>query len=134
MGVNCPSCGSENVQRVTVAYEAGTTETHTAGRLRHSEGVAYHSTSGTSQTALAQRVSPPSKRSNTAAFLIALLGFFVAIVLPGLFRLVGLVAFIVCIFIAVKAAIWNTKTWPQLYREWQQKWVCHKCGDVFTVG
>jgi hypothetical protein len=71
--VKCTSCGSDNVQRVQMAYEMGTQNISatSTGTIRGTSRTISSTSSGTQQTQLARRLAPPGKRSlNYAAGLV----------------------------------------------------------------
>lgn len=30
-----------------------------------------------------------------------------------------------------KTSKYNAEVWPQLYQNWIESWICHKCGSVY---
>lgn len=77
MSLNCPACGSEQVQKASVIFEAGTSQNvgHTMGTgvgvgLNGKMGIGFGSgtTKTTSKTVLAQRLSPPRPPGSLGCF------------------------------------------------------------------
>lgn len=71
MELACPSCKSDNTQRLAVIYEGGLSDINTKskgtaigfGRGGIGVGVGGSKTTGTSQTAASQRAAPPQKKT-----------------------------------------------------------------------
>lgn len=136
--MNCPSCQSENTQRLQVAYEYGTqnisTESRTVGILGQTQGGAggvgsVTKTTGQAQSILAQKAAPPAKRSYKWPIIIFLIGMWF-ITQPHI-MVYGLP------FLGIGAYWWylsftyNSQVWPGLYQKWTTGWVCHKCGSIY---
>jgi hypothetical protein len=86
--MQCPACHSDQSQRLQVIFERGTQNIQlfsSTGGLAPGGGVAegFTSTTGTSQSLLAQRCAPPRKKSKILWIILGLWG-------PGLVY-VGLV-------------------------------------------
>jgi hypothetical protein len=80
--MKCTDCGSDNCQRLEVVYQGGTSniETHSSGsaiglaRGGLGVGIGRSKTSGTSQTQLAARASPPKKKRYALWVIILIVG------------------------------------------------------------
>jgi hypothetical protein len=136
--MQCEKCGSENTQRLQVAFEGGTQDisatSHTAGvgSLSGALGLSgsITKTSGTSQSVLAQKVAPPQKRPLKGAVITAIIGllFLGGGIWASLFGL-GLIA--AGGYFAFTAIQFNSKEWPSQYQYWSESWLCHKCGHIY---
>lgn len=149
----CPNCASEHTQKISIAHSSGTSiiGATTVGVSVGTGDVGVASTQGLSQTALAQSLAPPSKRSTAAPYGNALTGgcflwlvgyFLIAAIFglkdQGLETLAGIllpVAFGVAILVAIvqyrEARQYNEETYPAEYKEWDAKFVCLRCAHVF---
>ena len=147
----CPTCGSEQVQRVSVVYESGTTSTRGRGL-----GVAIAgddlipvgtSTRSTSQTQLAARLVPPKKQG--AGYILSAVAITLGGVVFGLIPAAagGVIGIAIGSCLALggfagglvyaateskKVSAYNSQVWEKQYQQWQRRWLCHKCGHVFT--
>jgi hypothetical protein len=135
--MQCDKCGSENTQRLEVAFESGTndinTKSHTAGvaSITGALGIggSVTKTSGISQSVLAQKVSPPLKKSYkwpSISVIVGLLCFSSTSIFP-----IGILLVAVGGLLITKAAKFNNNVWPAQYQYWQESWVCHKCGNIY---
>ncbi|WP_375560726.1 hypothetical protein ACE193_24030 [Bernardetia sp. OM2101] len=126
---------------MSLIYENGTnnisTNSSTIG-FAGGIGIASTSTSGISQSILAQKVSPPKKNSYLLAALVIGLGaIFLCNIIYGLtiknaiFGLIGifLLGFGIKIFrVNYK---YNSNIFPKKYLEWTKTWHCNKCGNTY---
>jgi hypothetical protein len=136
--MRCTKCGSENTQRLQVAFEGGTQEinarSHTAsvGSIRGALGLsgAVTKTKGTSQSILAQKASPPQKRSFMGPAIAIIIGLFCLDGSGGTF-VFGLLLLAAGGYFGYTAFQFNNNQWPGMFRHWQESWVCHKCGHIY---
>jgi hypothetical protein len=78
----CPTCKSDNIQRLSVIYEGGLSHIDTessgtvagVGRGGVGAGAVALTTTGTSQTAASKRAAPPEKKN----YVGPLMGIFIA--------------------------------------------------------
>lgn len=138
--LTCPNCGSSDVRRLPLIYEAGVSQitTRTTGvgvTLGGAVGVGGARSKGISQTELAHRVAPPAKRSQRGATWAMVLGLIIG--LPNLADNTG--AAVIMLLVAAggawaffRAAQWNRRVWPQLYDRWDRSYMCERCGHGFT--
>ena len=146
----CPHCGSDNVQRFSVAYENGAstinTQTKTAGvGIGGALGIggAKSHTTGVQLSQMAQKTAPPAKKGYKWAIIISIVVYFVvANLVDSMFSLgsstsgiLGLVGLVVSAYFLgyVKVYRYNAETWPVLREEWEKSWICMKCGNTFTL-
>ena len=142
----CNKCNSENTQKLNVIYENGTnnisTNSKTVGAGFGGRGFgigrASTNTSGTSQSTLAQKVSPPQKISYFLAVFVMLLG---AIFLCNVYEfsvkdsIFGLIAILLLGFGIKIFRVnyrYNSNTFPKKYMEWTKTWHCNKCGNIYS--
>lgn len=145
---SCPTCGSENTQRLSTAYMSGVSQfSATTGGFGWAGGPAGGSgwTTGTCQTTLSQISAPPRKRSYRAGLLLLFFGpvigalpFAVMEHLNGKAQIHDVLAAISVIMLELcavvflgRAAAYNRSTWPECYREWQITWICLRCTQIF---
>jgi hypothetical protein len=136
--MNCPSCQSEDTQRLQVAYEYGTegisTQSVTIDFLGNREGgiggAGYATkTTGQAQSILAKKASPPNKISYKWPLIS--LGFGLFILYSRLHPWMGLLLAGLGGYFICRGFRFNNQVWPDLYREWITGWVCHKCGNIY---
>lgn len=147
--MQCPTCQSDQVQRLEVIYDSGTRNIHATSHttgfgLGSSVGAGglRTSASGTEQTTLAAKLAPPAKKGSPAMMVIVTIGLsFVAfgVSLPRGEGFVGttfaLIVAAIVLYLGIKRATsvskFNNEQWPVLYRQWKKSWFCHKCGTVY---
>lgn len=151
---SCPTCGSENTQRLSTVYMAGVSRFSTvtsgfgwAGGPAGGRGW----TEGTSQTQLSLLAAPPKKLSYWPGFgLIAVSPLLSALAAEGIRRISGQVQLtfrfddlatgsffvlaIVAFLLLMKAFRYNRRTWPMLLLRWNMSFTCSRCGWVFIPG
>lgn len=136
--MNCEKCGSDNVQRLEVVFDGGTSQINTnsrtggvgLGRGGLSVGGANTKTTGTSQTTLGAKAAPPAKKPYKWAIISLIVGYLFC------HGGVGSIVFGVLLIAAggyfIYAAVtYNKNQWPALYKHWQECWLCHKCGSIY---
>jgi hypothetical protein len=136
--MQCTKCNSENTQRLEVVFEHGTqnisTTSHSAGAgIGGSFGIGgvRTSTSGTSQSTLAGKASPPAKKSLKAGVILVIIGLVllnansVGMKIFGLFGIAG------GGYLIYSAVTYNSNVWPGLYKYWRESWLCNKCGTIY---
>jgi hypothetical protein len=161
--MTCPNCSSDQIQRISAIYEAGTSvveTTTTGGGVAFSKDgmapiLAASSSTGTQQTKLAARATPPARRPVGKAIVAAIVASpILAVVLTlatgfacGLVgasgETIGAVTGIVSwgalatfsvgfVAMAVVDYKFNREEWPVLREEWERKWFCHRCATEFV--
>jgi hypothetical protein len=134
MSFACPKCHSENTQKLSIIYGAGTSgvDLSTVGAgVASGLGVGVAATTGKTQSGLAKKYAPPQKIdlfAPTVALLV--IGGFLSIFL-------GAVAFYIAVGIAVffvfRAVKHNTKQYPAEFAKWNKKFLCLRCENVFEL-
>lgn len=142
--MQCTQCQSDNVQSLRVIYESGTQNIKTSSRTFGSGigggtggfgggfGSANTTTSGTQQTTLAKKASPPNKKSFIPSVVIAGL----AIAFTAMFSMpiyILLIAVAIAGFLGYRAFKYNKEQYPPLYDVWSHSWHCHKCGTIYST-
>lgn len=144
MDFSCPSCKSDNIQRLSVIFEGGLFEINTKskgtaiglGSGGIGVGVGASKATGTSQTAASQRAAPPAKKT----YLKPLLMIFGVFILASMFA--GSKFFKVAVDIAWIAASagwiysafqYNANKWPPLKESWDNSYLCNRCNNIFHL-
>lgn len=146
MNFACPSCNSDNIQRLSVVYEGGLSAINTKskgtavgfGRDGISVGVGGGGTKGTSQTAQSKRAAPPPKRRYVKPLLGIGVAFFAValfvqppnIVVQYLYQASWLAASVAWIGYAFQ---YNARQWPALKAQWDQSYLCNRCSQIFSL-
>lgn len=139
----CPSCGSENSQKLSILYDSGRTSTETTGIGVSTRGIAVGGARSESSSALSERAVPPLTALGQAIQFSIVLGMFLGfggcvgsvfyfdydynnaafawplwlwLILPGVFVLLLLVR----LPDAIRAQ-----------REWRRSYMCLRCGQTF---
>jgi lipid-A-disaccharide synthase-like uncharacterized protein len=147
----CPNCGGSDLKKVSLAYQEGVSRVDTKTRLRAfllgSDGpdviVGNAVTRGIHQTQLSRRFRPPMKWSYlkligwSAVVSFAVLIVYVHTVmgnstkvsaLPAEFGMLGVATgFLFLLFLIWKH---NHLVYPRQYAEWNDSWLCQRCGGV----
>jgi len=142
--MNCPSCNSENTQRLEVIFEHGTDHITTTSktsvrpfmRLLPS-AKAKTRTTGIAMSKAAQKAAPPFKKGYKTPVIGLLIGLGAILYQFGgdfntLWFILGLAAaggFGWLLFTAIR---YNVQRWPSDHSAWQKRWMCNKCGVVFA--
>lgn len=141
--MNCPSCGSQETQRLQVLYESGVTQVHA---FQHVYGVTnaplvYARTDAVERTLLAQRLAPPMRRSAAPAGWLLVAG---GVVLYDAFRtvhfgsverfevIVGCAAIALGFALAQVIGRANARIRDDLDK-WSRSWHCNRCGALFLM-
>jgi len=133
MSLNCPKCNSENTQKLSITYQGGISNNQSeivglgVGR---GIGGGVATATGTSITDLAQRYAPPAKKSLSLTHVGLIL--FVGLILSGFFSFSFLIAIAIVIGIYISNAKHNSEVFPAEFAEWDGKFLCLRCENVFT--
>jgi hypothetical protein len=139
----CASCKSENIQKLSLAYMAGSSEIQGVGLgVGMGGGVGLGTGMGTSQTLLSKRAAPPMITSPLfCAFGIWLLCLGVFSILPvalpentnGLLALFIILAFFATFWPPVRFYRYlNVKKKAEM-EEYNKKYICLRCGNIFQL-
>ena len=119
----CPKCNSDQIQTFRMAFETGTSTdvSHTigGGAAGGNLGGGVAATSGLRMSALAQQVMPPQKQTVGCGLWVASIFFFPI--------------FFYAVYKTIQASKWNKEVYPKLYEEWENSWICLKCGNAFLL-
>ena len=151
MDLRCSNCDSTNLKKVSLAYQEGTyhinSRTGIRGLLFAGGGpgvlVGRATTRGSQQSALSKRLSPPSKWSYAKLVLWSVVVTLIALVLyvqhvmsspvPASSLPVKLyVVFAPVVLFLLLGIVWrhNHSTYRQKYAEWDESFICERCGTV----
>lgn len=140
--MNCPKCKSENVQTLQMVHNQGTSisssesKTHAGGFLDIIPSVkAKTKTSGVSYSKLALKAQAPEKKKIIVSGGIVILA---ALLFPLQFESFSIISLLIhvgiigiCGKITYDRLKFNKEEWPALMNEWENSWMCHKCGSIF---
>lgn len=140
--MQCTTCNSDNVQRLSVVYEHGTQKINTSSRtvgggggfggrgLGGGFGSASTATTGKSQSLSAKKASPPNKKPIIIPALLIAAGLLA--IFAGSLYIIGIVLLSVGGFLFWKFNQYNKSTFPPLYAQWEKSWLCNKCGAIYA--
>jgi predicted RNA-binding Zn-ribbon protein involved in translation (DUF1610 family) len=146
---SCPSCGSENTQRLSTAYMSGVSSfSAVMSGFGWAGGPAGGSgwLTGVSQTQMSEMAAPPPKKRYRGALLLLLSSPFLG---PAPFALLeslngvrpiyeemavalGTGFLIAALLWLGSAYIYNKRVWPTRCREWHRRFLCLRCGMIFV--
>lgn len=136
--MQCDKCNSDNTQRLEIVYEGGTSEINTKSNTTGlgfggvlGVGGARTTTSGTSQTALGMKATPPMKKSYKWAVISVAVGAAFASTGMADKLTFGVPLIAAGAYFIYAAFTYNKDKWPPLYKYWQECWLCHKCGNIY---
>tara|TARA_B100000378_G_C18051250_1_gene413275 strand:+ start:1288 stop:1746 length:459 start_codon:yes stop_codon:yes gene_type:complete len=132
--LQCPKCGSDNTQKLSLAVEGGTVTNRATmlgmGTTGRGGALLAGSSSGSSQSQLAQKHAAPTKVPAVRGFIAIMI---VAGVAALLFGAVAIhIGFVIGVFAAVRGIIYNVKRYPGILASWDAKYICLRCSDVFA--
>jgi hypothetical protein len=151
MDLRCSKCNSNDLKKVSLAYQEGTYRIETRSRIRgllFAGGgpdilVGRATTRGSQQSALSKRLSPPSKWSYMKLILWSGVATLTALVLyvqhvmaspvPASSLPVKLyVVFAPFAFVLLVGIVWrhNHSTYREQYDQWNASFICERCGTV----
>lgn len=134
--LRCPNCGGGNTQRLAMVHASGKYSSSSftvggvgSGKHHHGFGAA---TFGEVQSDLSKMATPPDKRILFWIIPIAFIAYGVGrLIEPNIGKYVALG---LCLLWAYNNYEWNKNTYPYILEEWNRKFICHQCGDIFLVG
>ncbi len=151
MDLRCPKCNSTDLKKVSLAYQEGIYHIDTRSRIRallFAGGgldvlVGRTTTRGSQQSAVSKRLSPPSKWSYvklvlwsgvvTLITLIIYIQHVMSSPAPASSLPVKLyVLFAPAVLLLLVGIVWrhNHSTYQQKYAQWNESFICERCGTV----
>lgn len=127
----CPKCGSENIQRCSVIYRQGTV----SHSYTSTSGDYSVDTSGVESTELAQSVAPPEKKETHWGKMIVA-GFFAVDAFVVDYTILAIILGLLTVGLfqtSQEASEYNDKQWPIDYKNWENTYFCHRCGNYFRM-
>ena len=141
----CPHCQSTEIQRFSVAYQSGISQINakTAGigmSLSGKVGIGGAQTKGQSQTELSRTTAPP-KKLTYGIWIVC--GFVASFFLSFLFNQIlpqtladglaisGSVGLV--LYFMYRSFRFNRDVYPKLMQQWENSWVCFRCGHKFVM-
>lgn len=136
--IKCGHCGSPDVQKASVIYDGGTSTGSSMSAGSVGGRTALMSTSSSSQTNLAKKLSPPPRMG-----IMAMIGFGILTLIAGTFALNFMgestalfLVFAGCAGIFIFRIVNGFKqnaAFPALFAEYNRMWYCHKCGTSSVI-
>ncbi len=151
MDLRCPKCNSNNLERVSLAYQEGTYHIHTRSRIRgllFAGGgpdilVGRTTTRGSRQSALSNHLCPPSKWSYVKLVLWTGVLTLIAVVIyvqhvmsspvPASSLPAKLyVVFAPVVLLLLVGIVWrhNHSAYLRRSTEWDRSFICERCGCI----
>ena len=152
MNFNCTNCKSEEIRRLSIIHSDGLSRIDTttsgssisggSGGLRAGSNTAK--TTGTLQTDLSKKAAPPQKNSYIGAIIAWLIGALLLSWILGWFglnvsrpdwkgKIYQYASFILLAWWLYKVFVYNRETYPPLKKQWNNSFMCFRCGEVFEV-
>ncbi len=153
MDLSCPKCNSTDLKKVSVAYEEGMFRTESRTRLRAAAVggggpdliVGRTTTHETQQSALSNKLTPPTKWSYRKAVFWSVLVFLsvgwlvfyantvvtkASSVSSTALMLFGLISG--GIFVLLLILVWrhNHATYQHRFADWDRSFICLRCGSI----
>lgn len=143
----CPHCQSTEIQRFSVAYQSGISQINTKSAgigmsLSGKVGIGGAKTKGQSQTELSRTTAPPKKLTygiwiGCGFVLWFLLTGLIGSIIPNSGAIAGTLAMIVgwgvALYFMYKSFLYNRDVHPKLMQQWENSWVCFRCGHKFVM-
>lgn len=150
---SCPKCGSDKTVGLPMVYASGTSSIEAFSfYIGTKKNYGVIPTFGSSQTLAAKQLAPPQKKSSQVAGFVVFGLMFLAF--GGFFALAGSssqgpegsaysqigwgaiaiglpIAIVGAIFTHRSAKTYNETVWQPLYEEWQDSFICKRCGTIF---
>jgi hypothetical protein len=144
---SCPSCGCADIARLETVHEQGTTDTE-AIAIGAGSGLDVFAIDGVSMTRAAKRAAPPPKKDEAAPLLLILVAvvmLFVGLVLANQPQVIhpwavgATCGLLPCAILGSLGIFWwrhrshHNETMVRYQRAaWAKRWMCKRCGSVFT--
>lgn len=129
----CPVCQSDNVAKVSLVVAHGTKSfsSSTVGLgYAGSVGVGGAQTTGSSQSAAAQSLSPPEPVGIGVALFAVVVGIFFV---THDAQIVGTVVLIMAAISLFRAYTFNRRVLPVLLKTWDELYLCQRCANLFKI-
>lgn len=130
MSFSCPNCQSENIQKLSLIYQAGSSDfsavTRGVGIGTGGLGVGGASTDGTQVSALAQKYGPPPKFPAIKTILFGLIGSVLVAAFSGS-ELLGTVFLVALLGLGGFFLYSNFVVHPRAMEKWNRKFLCMRC-------
>jgi len=150
---SCPSCGSENTQRVSLAYQAGVSSglSLTVGGIKGGRHNALGGgiTIGETSSNLSKSLCPPQKKDigfpATTGVCFFVMAVFMAYVMVDqadssetsdqimVFLLILIAIVLWCIRVVVMRIRFNKDLFPTQSKNWNAEFICLRCSRRFRV-
>lgn len=131
--MQCTQCNSDNVQRLSLVYEQGTQNISATSRTTTSYGFGQGfsrgttTTTGKSQSITAMKAAPPNKKKIIIPIVLIVAGLF--LMKQG--ELWALIISAVGGFLFYFYFKYNRNVYPRLYADWENSWLCNRCGTIY---
>lgn len=135
MTFKCPNCQSENIQKLSLIYQAGSSDfsavTRGAGIGTGGLGIGGASTDGTQVSGLAKKYAPPPKFPAIKTFV---LGFVAALIAGAIANsnLVTWIGIVLSIALGIFFLYSNFKVHPVAMEKWNRKYLCMRCETLIS--
>jgi hypothetical protein len=133
LGMNCPNCNSEQIQKLSLVFENGLSHINTRtsgtgigfGPGGIGVGVGAGRTQGVQMTATAAKAAPPQRKRLAGLIILAIVFFAFGKTFPILF-----IGTLICGFVAYQNFRFNREVFPGLYGAWDAAYMCARCGVI----
>ena len=135
----CPNCSSTDLRKVSLVHAAGINESRgwfLGLLLGGADGALLGRYRGTSQSHLSRLLNPPRKLPYFGPIVLWLFGFFILMSFDAQGKLswamaVFSVAYVLLLPACLLGAlIYNFFVRPKKFKQWQQKFMCQRCGTI----
>jgi hypothetical protein len=135
--LRCPTCGATDLKKLSLIHAEGTYESRGSVfgfLLGSADGLLFARHRGTNQSLLSKSVSPPRKAPYLAPAILWFIGFFVVMACAGSEKLSTPMAFFSVAYVVllpayvVAALFFNFLVHPKKYRNWNEQFICLRCG------
>jgi hypothetical protein len=142
---NCPSCGSENTQKLSFIRRDGITRT--SGKAQSTFGDSYK-ISGLNVSETSRMAAPPQHPISfilTRLFSGIIIWIGITLLLSRtlsqttrfFLNVMSIIWFLITLFILLKCILWDsimyTKKYPANMRRWNDSYFCSRCDTIFSI-
>lgn len=142
MTLACPKCGSSNAQSLSLVHKEGLssvaakTRSFGLGVAEWHVGIdkVFGKEAGVIQTELSKRAAPPMPRKWFGLLCVAAISGLVFVNSVAKANSISLASSIVavgCGWMALRAIRFNSATFPIMLANWEQSYLCKRCGVIF---